>query len=52
MAVALLVLFLLSIFPVYYVMYYRHRLSYQFCLERVKQINTILLSDVSEEKQA
>ena len=48
-AVALLVLFLLSILPVYYVMYYRHRLSYQFCLERVKQINTILLSDVSEE---
>ncbi len=27
-AVALLVLFLLSIFPVYYVMYYRHR--YEF----------------------
>ena len=50
-AVALLVLFLLSIFPVYYVMYYRHRLSYQFCLERVKQINTILLSDVSEENK-
>ena len=50
-AVALLVLFLLSIFPVYYVMYYRHRLSYQFCLERVKRINTILLSDVSEEEK-
>ena len=50
-AVALLVLFLLSIFPVYYVMYYRHRLSYQFCLERVKQMNTTLLSDVSEENK-
>ena len=32
-------------------MYYRHRLSYQFCLERVKRINTILLSDVSEEEK-
>ena len=50
-AVALLVLALLSIFPVYYVMYYRHRLAYQFCLERVKQMNTTLLSDVSEENK-
>ncbi len=50
-AVALLVLFLLSIFPVYYVMYYRHRIFYQFCLERVKRMNTVLLSDVSEEEK-
>lgn len=50
-AIALLVLFLLAIFPVYYVMYYRRRLSYQFCLERVRRINTILLSDVSEEEK-
>ena len=48
-ALALLVLFLLSIFPVYYVMYYRHRLIYHFCLERVKHLNAILLSDISEE---
>lgn len=50
-AVALLILFLLSIFPVYYVMYYRRRLSYQFCLERVKSINTILLSDMDVQEK-
>lgn len=50
-AIALLILFLLSIFPVYYVMYYRHRLFYQFCIERVKHINTVLLSDVRVEQK-
>lgn len=50
-AIALLVLLLLSIFPVYYVMYYRHRLTYQFSIERVKHINAVLLSDVSVEEK-
>lgn len=48
-AVAILVLLLLSIFPAYYFMYYRHIMYYRYCLERVKQINDILLSDSSAE---
>ena len=50
-AIALLVLLLLSILPVYYVMYYRHRLTFQFSIEQIKHINAVLLSDVSVEKK-
>ena len=50
-AIALLVLLLLSILPVYYVMYYRHRLTFQFCIEQIKHINAVLLSNVSVEKK-
>lgn len=44
-AVILLIILLLSIFPAYYLIYYRHRLYEQFCLERIRHINEILLSD-------
>lgn len=50
-AIALLVLLLLSILPVYYVMYYRHRLTFQFSIEQIKHINAVLLSNVSVEKK-
>lgn len=50
-AIAIMVLLLLSIFPVYYVMYYRHRLAYQFYLERLKQLNGVLLSNSSVEEK-
>ena len=50
-AIALLVLLLLSIFPAYYFMYYRHRVYKQFCIEQVKNINTLLLSDADEEEK-
>ena len=50
-AMVLLVLLLLSIFPAYYFMYYRHRVYYQFCLERVRQINDILLRDSSPDEK-
>lgn len=43
-AVILLIVLLLSIFPLYYFMYYRHRFYFQFYMERVKQMNEILLS--------
>lgn len=48
-AISLLVILLLLIFPAYYFIYYRHRLFYQFCIERVKRINRILLSDATAE---
>lgn len=48
-AVVILILLLLSIFPAYYFLYYRHVLSYRFNLDRVKAVNGILLSEDSEE---
>lgn len=50
-AVILLVLVLIMIPPAYYLLYYRHRLYYRFCVDRIKAINAILLSDApSAEK--
>ena len=46
-AIVLLVILLLSILPAYYILYYRHRLYYRFCVEKVKDINNILTSDKS-----
>ena len=51
-AVSILVILLLLLLPAYYLLYYRHRLYYRFCVERVKRMNNILLSDTSlQEKQ-
>ena len=44
-AIILLVLLLVLLFPAYYFFYYRYRLMYRFCLERIQQINQVLLSD-------
>lgn len=44
-AVIMLTLLLASVLPAYYFMYYRHRLYYRFCVERIKSINSILLGD-------
>ena len=44
-AIVLLVILLLSILPAYYLLYYRHRLYYRFCVDKVKDINRILVSD-------
>jgi signal transduction histidine kinase len=50
-AVVLLVMMLLVIFPAYYFLYYRHKLNYKFCVERIERMNIILLSDVSDEEK-
>ena len=50
-AVILLVLVLLAIMPAYYWLYYRHRLYYRFCVERIKSINRILLSELSPKEK-
>lgn len=50
-AIAMLVLLLLSIFPAYYFIYYRHRVYYQYCVEKVRAINDILLSDSTAEEK-
>lgn len=46
-AIILLVLVLISILPAYYFIYYRHRLYYRFCVERIKNINEILLDNIT-----
>lgn len=48
-AVILLILLLLMVFPAYYFLYYRHRLYYRFCIDRIHLINSILLSDEKPE---
>ncbi len=50
-AIILLVLLLLSIFPAYYMLYYRHMLSYRYSVERINGINKVLLSGVSAEEK-
>lgn len=50
-AVVLLVILLLLIFPAYYVLYFRHRLYFRFCVERVKGINDILVSNKTDKEK-
>lgn len=50
-AVIILVLFLILIVVAYYLLYYRHLVYYRFCLEKVKGINDILLTETSDEEK-
>lgn len=50
-AIILLVLLLISIFPAYYFLYYRHRLYYRLAVDRVNMINSVLLSDISSHEK-
>lgn len=50
-AIVLLVIVLLLILPAYYVLYYRHVLHYRYCVERVKQMNELLLSDRPDDEK-
>ena len=44
-AIIILVLLLLFLFPAYYALYYRHRLYYRYCVDRINVINGILLGE-------
>lgn len=46
-SIIILIILLLLIIPAFYLLYYRHKLYYRFCIERIKRINDILLSDIS-----
>lgn len=48
-AVVLLVLLLLSIFPAFYFIYYKNHLYYIYCVNRIRQMNNILLGQDSIE---
>ena len=50
-AIILLVLLLISIFPAYYFLYYRHRLYYRLAVDRVNMINSVLLSNISSHEK-
>lgn len=50
-AIIILVLLLVSLIPAYYVLYYRHRLYYRYCVDRIKTINGILLSERGTEEK-
>lgn len=50
-AVVLLVMLFIIIFPAYYYLYYRHKLNYKFCVERIEKMNVILLSDIPDEQK-
>ena len=50
-AITLLVILLVLIFPAYYFLYYRHQLYYRYCIERVNGINNVLLSDIEPSEK-
>lgn len=50
-AIALLVLLLAIIFPAYYFLYYRYRLDYRFCIDRINSMNKLLLQNMSDEEK-
>ena len=50
-AVIILVILLLSVFPAYYFFYYRHVISRKLSLDKVAEINRLLLSDISSEEK-
>ena len=51
-AIILLVVLLIAVLPVFYLLYFRHRLHYRFCVEHLKAINSILLSDVPDAEKS
>lgn len=50
-AVIILVLLLVMILPAYYLLYYRHRLYFRFCVERIRAINAVLISEKSPSEK-
>ena len=51
-AMIMLIVMFVSIFPAYYLLYYRHRVYYRLCIGKIADINRVLLDDTmpSEEK--
>ncbi len=50
-AIILLVLLLIVIFPAYYFLYYRHRLNYHYCIDRINGMTRLLLEDVPDDRK-
>lgn len=45
-AIVLLFILFLSLFPAYYVLYYRHRVAFRMCYDKVAAINNLLRSNL------
>jgi hypothetical protein len=50
-AIIVLILLLVSVFPAYYLLYYRYQIYYRFCIDKINGINNILLKDISAESK-
>ncbi len=50
-AVIILIILSLLILLAYFLLYYRHHVYYRFCIEKVRDINQILLSDQTDEQK-
>ena len=51
MAIVILLLLFLMVIIAYVMLYYRHRVYYKFCVDKVNSINNILLSDKTDEEK-
>ena len=51
-AMIMLIIMFVSIFPAYYLLYYRHRMYYRLCVDKIAEINRVLTDETipSEEK--
>lgn len=50
-AIIILVILAILILLAYFLLYYRHHVYYRFCIEKVRDINNILLSEQTDERK-
>ncbi len=50
-AIILLVFLFMLIFPAYYLLYYRHRIYYNLCVDKIRKINAVLLGKESDAEK-
>lgn len=50
-AIFILILLFILCFPAYYFLYYRHQVYYAFCVDKINQINKVLLKDISVKEK-
>ncbi len=48
-AMVLLLFFFMLIFPIYYILYYRHRIYYNICVDNVRKLNGLLSGDAGSD---
>ena len=51
MAVVILIILSILILMAYFLLYYRHRVYYRFCLERVRAMNDVLRSETDDRQK-
>ncbi len=48
-AMVLLLFFFMLIFPIYYILYYRHRIYYNICVDNIKKLNALLSGNAGSD---